>query len=66
MDKLKDWLVKVGVGLVVGLLTSYLLFHGSLARLEGKVDTLADNQQTLMRALLQPDNVGPVNLKEVE
>ena len=66
MNAVKDWLAKILVGLVVGLLTSYLLFHSSLARLEGKVDALTANQQTLMQALLQPDRTGPVNLREVE
>jgi len=63
---LTDWLARIGIGLIVGLLGSFLLFHGQLARLEGKVDVLNENQQVLLEAMLHPDRMGPVPLKTVE
>ena len=38
--KMIDWLKKVSIGLITGLLVSYLLFYGTLQRLEGKVDAM--------------------------
>jgi len=35
-----DWLKKLSIGVIGGLLVSYLLFYGTLQRLEGKVDTM--------------------------
>lgn len=35
-----DWLKKLGLGIITGLLMSYLMFHGSLARIEGKVEMM--------------------------
>jgi len=47
-----DWLKKIALGLIGGLLMSYLMFHGTLARIEGKVDQLQDDQRQILTAMM--------------
>jgi hypothetical protein len=52
MNKMVDWLVKLAMGVVAGMLISYVLFHGTLERLEGKVDALEKQQALLVSVML--------------
>jgi hypothetical protein len=65
MNKMADWLVKLAMGVVGGMLISYVLFHGTLARVEGKVDALEREQTLLVSAMLGQRELpqGPVRDK---
>ncbi|MCX5800025.1 MAG: hypothetical protein NTX17_01350 [Candidatus Eisenbacteria bacterium] len=47
-----DWLSKLALGVVAGLLISYILFHGTLEKLEGKVDALQQQQALLVSVMM--------------
>ena len=52
MNKMADWLAKLAMGVVGGMLISYILFHGTLERVEGKVDALEKQQALLISVML--------------